>query len=171
MRLTTVAWLACLAALAAPRPAMAQAPVHWTLSPAPNAKAEPGQPITLVLKATIDEGWHLYGMNEPPGPIGLTFAVDQSGPFTLAGAISESTPTKKFDPNFNIMTEYHETTATFTIPLTIAETAPRSAQPFALSVTYQTCTDRICLPPKTEKLQIQIDVGSTGSTRDRKSVV
>ena len=116
--------LACFAVLAAPRAAAAQQPVHWTLAPAPNAKAEAGQPITLVLTATIDEGWHLYAMTEPPGPIALTFAVDKSGPFSLSGAITESAPTKKFDPNFNLMTEYHETTATFTLPLTIAAGTP-----------------------------------------------
>ena len=163
MRLTTVVWLASLAALAAPRPALAQVPVHWTLAPAPNAKAEPGQPITLVLTATIDEGWHLYAMTEPPGPIALTFALDKSGPFSLAGAITESAPTKKFDPNFNVMTEFHESTATFTLPLTIAAGAPNGPQNFAVTVTYQTCNDRFCLPPKNEKLQVQIDVGSTGS--------
>ena len=75
MRLKTFVWLACLAVLAAPRTAAAQVPIHWTLAPAPNARAEAGQPITLVLTATIDEGWHLYGMNEPPGPIALTFVA------------------------------------------------------------------------------------------------
>jgi len=164
MRLRTLAWLACLAVLAAPRAAAAQVPVHWTLAPAPNAKAEAGQPITLVLTATIDEGWHLYAMTEPPGPIALTFAIDKSGPFTLAGAITESAPTKKFDPNFNVMTEYHETTATFTLPLTIAAETSSWPQTFAVTVMYQTCNDRFCLPPKSEKLEVQINFGSAGST-------
>lgn len=163
MRLRILAWFACLAVLAAPRAAAAQQPVQWTLAPAPNAKPQAGQPITLVLTATIDEGWHLYAMTEPPGPIALTFAVDKSGPITLAGAITESAPTKKFDPNFNVLTEYHETIATFTLPLTIAADTPNGPHGFAVTVTYQTCNDKFCLPPKSEKLNVQIDVGSTGS--------
>jgi len=161
MRLRTLAGLACLAVLAAPRAAAAQVPVHWTLAPAPNAKAEAGQPITLVLTATIDEGWHLYAMTEPPGPIALTFAIDKSGPFTLAGAITESAPTKKFDPNFNVMTEYHETTATFTLPLTIAPETSSWPQTFAVTVMYQTCNDRFCLPPRDGTLQTDVVVGSS----------
>ena len=162
MRLKTLVFLACLGALAAPGTAAAQAPVHWNLEPAPGVKAEAGQPITLVLTATIDEGWHLYAMTEPPGPIALTFAIEKSGPFTLTGAISESAPTKKFDPNFNVMTEFHETSATFMLPLIVAASAPRGPQTFAVTVTYQTCNDRFCLPPRSEKLEVQIDVGSTG---------
>src|SRR5215471_4352069 len=160
MRLLTVACLVCVAGLATPRPAQAQTPVHWKLAPAPNAKAEPGKSITLVLTATIDDGWHLYAMTEPPGPIALTFDIDKSGPFTLANAITESAPTKKFDPNFNVMTEYHATTATFTIPLAIADTAPLGPQAFALTVRYQTCNDRFCLPPTNEKLQVELVVAS-----------
>ena len=163
MRLLTVACLACVAGLAAPRPAEAQTPVHWKLAPAANAQAEPGKPITLVLTATIDDGWHLYAMTEPPGPIALTFDLDKSGPFTLASAITESAPTKKFDPNFNVMTEFHETTATFTIPLAIADTASLGTQTFALTVRYQTCNDRFCLPPTNEKLELAVNVAPAGS--------
>ena len=51
------------------------------------------------------------------------------------------------------MTEYHETTATFTLPLTIAADTSSGPQTFAVTVTYQTCNDRFCLPPKSEKLE------------------
>jgi thiol:disulfide interchange protein DsbD len=163
MRPKTLVWLACLAALTAPRAAAAQNPVRWSLAPAADAKPEPGKPIPVVATATIDEGWHLYAMTEPPGPIALTFALDKSGPFALAGAITESTPTKKFDPNFNLMTEFHEEKATFTVPVAPAPGTPAGTHTFVLTVTYQTCNDRFCLPPKTEKLQVELTAGSAGS--------
>ena len=157
-----VAWLVCVGALLVARDASAQTPVHWTLAPAASAKAEPGQPLAMVLTAKIDDGWHLYAMAEPPGPIPLTLAIDKSGPFSLAGSIAESAPSKKFDPNFNVMTEFHEDAATFALPMTIAPDAPRGPTPFRLTVNFQACNAQFCLPPKDETLEISIDVGSTG---------
>lgn len=155
MAIKSVVWLMCLGALAGARDASAQDPIHWTLASAPD------KPLTLVLTAKIDEGWHLYGMNEPPaGPIPTTFTIDQSVPFRLAGAISETAPIKKLDTNFNLVTEFHEEQATFTLPLALAPGTPRGAQPFRLTVNYQACNATFCLPPKDQKFDASMDPDS-----------
>lgn len=158
MTFKSVVWLMCLGALAGARDAAAQEPIHWTLAPAA------GKPLTLVLTAKIDEGWHLYGMNEPPaGPIATTFTIDPAVPFRLAGAITETTPIKKLDTNFNLVTEFHEEQATFTLPFAAAPGTPRGPQPFRMTVNYQACNATFCLPPRDQKFDITIDAGSTGS--------
>jgi thiol:disulfide interchange protein DsbD len=159
VRALVAASLAMLAAVAGP--AARQIPVRWHAAP---AAASPGTPFTLVITATIDNGWHLYALTEPPGPIALTFTIDKTGPFRLAGAITESTPTKKFDPNFGVTTEFHEGTATFTLPMEIAAGTPRGLRTLKVTVNFQTCNDQFCLPPKDEDIEVKINVGSAGST-------
>jgi len=150
-------------ALLAADAAAAQTPIHWSLAPGANAKAEPGKPLAMVLSAKIDEGWHLYGMTQPPGPAPLTLTIDKSGPFSLAGPITGSDPIQKFDPNFNATTQYHEDAATFTLPMMIAAGAPLGQTPFRLTVNFQACNAQFCLPPKDQKLEVSIDIGSTGA--------
>jgi thiol:disulfide interchange protein DsbD len=159
----SAAWVLLLGALLAARPAAAQNPIHWSLAPGAGAKADPGKPLTIILSAKIDDGWHLYGLTQPPGPAPLTLTIDKSGPFSLAGAITESAPIQKFDPNFGATTQYHEDAATVTLPLTIAADAPLGRTPFRLTVNFQACNAQVCLPPKDEKLEVSIDVGSTGA--------
>ncbi len=163
MPVRSAAWVLLLGALLAARPAAAQTPIHWSLAPGAGAKADPGKPLTIILSAKIDDGWHLYGLTQPPGPAPLTLTIDKSGPFSLAGAITESAPIQKFDPNFGATTQYHEDAATVTLPLTIAADAPLGRTPFRLTVNFQACNAQVCLPPKDEKLEVSIDVGSTGA--------
>ncbi len=151
---------AALFALGLPGLAAAQTPVHWSVAPAPTQR---GRPFAVVVTAKIDEGWHLYALSEPPGPIAITFAVDKSGPFKLAGEITESTPTQKFDPNFNVMTAFHENTATFTLPVTAAAGTAAGSHPFTVTVNFQACNDRFCLPPKDQQIALPIDVDAAGA--------
>jgi thiol:disulfide interchange protein DsbD len=157
------AWVLLVGALLVARPAAGQNPIHWSLAPEAGAKPDPGKPVIIILSAKIDDGWHLYGLTQPPGPAPLTLTIDKSGPFTLAGAITESAPIQKFDPNFGATTQYHEDAATITLPLTIAADAALGWTPFQLTVNFQACNAQVCLPPKDEKLQVSIDVGSTGA--------
>jgi thiol:disulfide interchange protein len=159
----SAAWVLLVGALLVARPVAVQTPIHWSLAPEAGAKADPGKPLTIILSAKIDDGWHLYGLTQPPGPAPLTLTIDKSGPFSLAGAITESAPIQKFDPNFGATTQYHEDAATVTLPLTIAADAPLGQTPFRLTVNFQACNAQVCLPPKDEKLEVSIDVGSTGA--------
>ncbi|HUL75321.1 MAG TPA: cytochrome c biogenesis protein CcdA [Vicinamibacterales bacterium] len=160
MPLKSAAWLVCLVALVLPGAAAAQNPVHWSAAP---VTAVPGKSVNIVLTARIDDGWHLYGLNEPPGPSPLTLSFDKTGPFRLSGAVTESTPTKKLDPNFGAVTEYHEGTATFTLPFGVASSLPRGPQSFKITVNFQVCNDTVCLPPKDEEITVKINDGSAAS--------
>ena len=125
-------------------------PITWALAVQPaGATAAPGGKITLALTATIDEGWHLYSIKlEPGGPVPTAITIPDGQPFSLAGEIAEPLPASSFDGNFNKVLEYHETKAVFTIPLKAAAAAPAGKQTARVSISYQTCNDRLCLPPR-----------------------
>jgi hypothetical protein len=64
------------------------------------------------------------------------------------------------DPNFNLMTQYFEGGATFTMTLKPVATAPSGKTDVKVNVTFQTCSDQLCLPPKTVKLTAAVNVAA-----------
>ncbi|MCC7186673.1 MAG: thioredoxin family protein, partial [Acidobacteria bacterium] len=67
-----------------------------------------------------------------------------------------------FDSNFNIDTQYHTESATFYVPVGVP-TGAAGRVPVDLAVTLQTCTERFCLPPTTERLRLVMLVPGTGA--------
>ena len=88
-------------------------------------------------------------------------AVPPASPFRLAGNVIAPLPITAPDANFNIETQYHAEEATFYVPLAVpAGAAGRT--PLDLDVTFQTCTDRFCLPPATERVSLSLLVPGHG---------
>jgi thiol:disulfide interchange protein DsbD len=163
LTVTGAAWLA-VAALAAQG---AADPITWALATqTAGATATPGQTITLALTATIDEGWHLYAIHlEPGGPVATSITVPEGQIFTSAGDIGEPLPVSSFDPNFNRVLEYHETKAVFTVPVRASATARPGRQTVHVMANYQTCNDRLCLPPREAGVSVEVTILPAGNTR------
>lgn len=125
-------------------------PISWALAvQPPGATSAPGSTVTLALTATIDDGWHLYATKlEPGGPLATSITIPEGQLFTAAGEIVEPLPASSFDGNFNKVLEYHEGKAVFSIPVKSATNAPVGKQTVKVSASYQTCNDRLCLPPR-----------------------
>jgi len=70
----------------------------------------------LILKATIDKGWHLYGQYfGEGGPIRLKFEFEESKNYKTIGKVLESPkPKEVMDEVFEIKVQYFERSATFT---------------------------------------------------------
>ena len=47
---------------------------------------------------------------------------------------------------------------TFDVPLRIAATAETGRQKAVVEVRFQTCNQEICLPPKTLKLELDVEI-------------
>jgi thiol:disulfide interchange protein len=140
----------------------AQVVVGWTPRVEASAVVEPGATVEVILEATIDPGWHLYALTqEGGGPQALVIAPASDSPFELAGNIIAPLPFTAPDPNFNIDTQYHAEAATFYVPLKVPADAG-GRMPVDLDVTFQTCTDRFCLPPVTERVSLIFRVPGTG---------
>jgi thiol:disulfide interchange protein len=108
-----------------------------------------GEIESVVIEATIDPGWHLYGLvpTPQPGPSPTSITVTATG-LTIVGPASESRPISAYDPNFEKNVSYHEQSATFTVPVRVD--LPIGTSNAAVNVSYQTCNSSICLPPRTK---------------------
>lgn len=145
------------AILAAAMLCAAPDPVAWSASGAPTAPVKAGGRFSIKLAAKIQEGWHLYSMRQlAEGPIATRIWIAEGQPFSLAGAISAAEPRTLHDASFGMEVELYEGEAVFTLPVRIATAAPAGPQKLVVNASYQTCDNRICLPPKTVKVEVPV---------------
>src|SRR5262245_26478160 len=81
-------------------PAQRLDPIQWTLTSAA-AKAPAGSTIPLHLKATFQEGWHLYSLTTPKGGPIPTTAVLAENPAVKSSKFYQPPPVRQLDRNFN----------------------------------------------------------------------
>ncbi|MGC2237729.1 MAG: cytochrome c biogenesis protein CcdA [Pyrinomonadaceae bacterium] len=134
--------------------AFAQNPTKWSLeSEAKGKTLKAGEKFKAALKAEIEEGWHLYALEQPEGgPVATTIKIPENSTFKIEGKLASSLYISKSDPNFVVdekplETKFFEKQAEFTIPLQAATEA--KADDLAVNVRFQVCNDTVCLPPKT----------------------
>jgi len=124
-------------------------PAKWSLAiEGQQPSYKPGDSVTVKLNVTLEEGWHLYAMEQPSGgPIPTSIKVPKDSALEISGPISSPDPITEFDPNFKIDTKFFKDSAEFRVPLAFkSETAREDVE---LDVRFQLCTDRLCLPPQT----------------------
>ncbi|NJD11889.1 MAG: cytochrome C biogenesis protein [Gemmatimonadetes bacterium] len=149
------ALLAGLAGAARALPAQ-EHPVTFMLGPE-RTQVRPGGTVALTLRAAIPPGWHLYSITqEPGGPIPTTIAVGPETAFALAGGIDGTVPRAALDPNFGMVTETHEDSAAFRLPVRALAASGRHA--VEVRVQYQVCNNRYCLPPVEDTLRAVVAV-------------
>jgi len=138
--------------------AHAQDPVKWTATPAAKTVA-PGAKTTVKLNATIEDGWHIYSVTQAPGgPFPTKITLPKEQPFTLAGTVKGAPPESAFDKNFGITVETYENKAEFTVPVEVDKAAPAGDQTAQVAVRYQACNASLCLPAKTTKVPVALNV-------------
>jgi thiol:disulfide interchange protein len=138
--------------------AQGENPITWTLAEGPK-QVKPAQKFDLQLTAKIDEGWHLYSTTQPPGgPNATRITMPAGAPFSFYGAPGGPPPAVKYDANFSMETETYDGSVTFALPVEVAKDAASGSHKAEVHVRFQTCNERLCLPPKTEKLSVNITV-------------
>ena len=124
-------------------PSMAQIlePAKWSFD-----SKQDGDKVTLVFKATIDKGWHLYDTNLPDGgPVPTSFHFNDNSKIELVGKMTtKQTPIDKFDETFQMKLRYFETKAEF-----VQEVKLKTTEPVTIDGTleFMCCNDETCLPP------------------------
>ncbi len=109
----------------------------------------------LSVRADIAEKWHIFSVTQPPGgPIKTVIKLSESDQFRLTG---EFTPdvgphVVEKDPAFGIRVEEHFGEVVFTAPFEISEGVDVKGLKPSVSFKFQTCSERGCLPPSSEKL-------------------
>jgi len=70
-------------------------PVKWSVA----SKKLNDKEAVVFIKATIQNGWHIYGQNVPDGgPVPTSFTFKSSKDFTLNGATNPTTKAKSMYP-------------------------------------------------------------------------
>lgn len=109
------------------------------------------KPATLVISATLEEGWHLYAVTQKPGgPKATRITVDATSPWQPSAAFVPDQP-----PHIRTITdvpawaglqvEEHEGTVVWRAPL--ATNPEGKATQITGSVSVQMCRETSCSPP------------------------
>ena len=122
--------------------AQIETPVKWSYA----AKKINATEAVVFLKATMDNGWHIYSQTvKDGGPIKTSFKFTPSKEYALVGKTAEPTPVTKYEEAFKMNVSYFEKTVTFQQKIKL-----KSGNVTAIKgqLEYMTCNDKKCLPPE-----------------------
>jgi thiol:disulfide interchange protein DsbD len=141
-------WLLWLLVL----PAFAQAqilnPVKWDYT----AQKINDSTYLLNMRASIDNGWHVYSQHAGDGPIPTSFTFDNNSQVKLAGAVEEKgKEVKTFDKVFNSQLRYYENEVNF-----VQKVIVKGNTTLKGTLEYMVCNDVNCLPPKDVPFSFQL---------------
>lgn len=109
------------------------------------------KPATLVVTATLEEGWHLYAVTQKPGgPKATRITVDATSPWQPSAAfVPDEAPHVRTITDVpawaGLQVEEHEGTVVWRAPL--AANPAGKATRITGSVSVQMCRDTSCSPP------------------------
>ena len=125
-------------------------PVKWKTEVAKVSDYE----YDLIIKSSIETGWHLYATSVPDGgPVATSFSIKKNKDFSTIGNIIEEKGKTIQDPVFKMAIKFFEKSATFKQRIKI-----NNEKPFKIDaeVEYMVCNDQNCLPPSTEELEFSV---------------
>lgn len=116
-------------------------PVKWTVA----TKKLNNNEAVVFIKATIDNGWHIYSTAVPSGgPIATSFAFAKSNDFTLTGKTMEPKPQSKYEEVFKMDVPYHNKEVVFQQKIKLNG---NKATKVSGTVEFMACDKTKCLPP------------------------
>lgn len=115
-------------------------PVTWSYVAKKTSKTE----AIVYVKATIDEGWHIYSQTvKAGGPTKTIFTFSPSKEYTLVGKTIEPKPISTYEKTFKMNVAYFENEVVFQqkVKLNKGQTTVKG------KVEFGVCNDHSCLPP------------------------
>ena len=124
-------------------------PVKWSYF----AKITSKTTATIYIKATIDNGWHIYAQNLPKGgPTKTTISFTPSKEYTLNGKTNEPKPISKYDDSFKMVVNYFEKSVIFQQKVNL-----KKSNLFVKgTVSFMSCDAKQCLPEETVSFSIPV---------------
>lgn len=125
-------------------------PVKWTTS----IKMTDDASGVVVMKATIDRGWHMYSNDLDPsvGPSPLTISWDKLDGVKLSGKWKANKAShKEYDNMFDAELSWW----TGSVELTQAFTATKDKFSIDGTIGYSACNDENCIPPSREPFSLK----------------
>ncbi|MBD1366588.1 sugar transporter [Mucilaginibacter sp. ZT4R22] len=124
-------------------------PVQWSYG---SKRISPTEAV-VFLKATIDEGWHVYSQTvKDGGPVKTAISFNPSKEYQTIGQTAEPKPITRMEKVFGMDVSFFEKSVIFQqkIKLKAKQTTVSG------KLEYMTCNDKQCLPP--EDIQFSIIV-------------
>ncbi len=117
-------------------------PVEWSTSVEKISDTE----YDLIVKATIEDKWHLYSQIVPEdGPIATSFIFTETAAYSLVGKPTEDEGYSAAEPAFdNKVIKYFKNNATFKQRIEILS---KNTQKIVGELEFMVCNDLNCLPP------------------------
>src|SRR4051812_40153892 len=127
--------------------------VGWSaMASAPRPGPHESRLVDVDLKVNVSDGWHVYSLTQltgGPTPMSVTVAP----PYQLAGGITAPSPVKAKDNNFGIDTETYSGAQSFRFAVEIPNRTS-DLPPIEFKVKSQACSDKLCLPAKTQTIKV-----------------
>ena len=127
-------------------------PVLWSFSATKTGE----KTYEIHMKATIQQGWHLYSQSQPNDAIAMptTFTINPNPLFSKEGKIKELGKMEKFrDETLGVTNHQYSNTVDFVQKVKLKSNVKTN---FTGNVEFQTCDDKKCLPPKKINYNIAI---------------
>jgi len=145
-RLTTTIIMACLLAGAQ---AQILHPVKWSYAAKKASKTE----AVVFLKATIEDGWHIYSAYQKEGgPVPTSITFTPSTAYSLYGKLEEPKPATRREDAFNMDVSYFEHEVIFKQHVRLNLSKPDIKG----TLKFMACNDHQCLPPETVNFNILV---------------
>ncbi|WP_316834100.1 protein-disulfide reductase DsbD domain-containing protein [Pedobacter nutrimenti] len=124
-------------------------PVKWSYGQKKISKTE----AIVFIKASIEDGWHIYSQNvKDGGPVKTSVTFAPSKDYVKVGTTSEPKPVTKFEKSFDMNVSYFEKQVIFQqkVKLNKPSTTVKG------KVEFMVCNDSKCLPPTEVEFSVQV---------------
>lgn len=128
-------------------------PVSWTFT---SKKIGDGV-YEVQLAATLQQGWHLYSQTQPKDAIAqpTSFSFNKNPLVEMDGKVKESGKLEKFtDKELGVSANQYSKQVSFVQRIKLKGKAKTNV---VGNVTFQTCDDKKCLPPKTVAFSVALN--------------
>jgi DsbC/DsbD-like thiol-disulfide interchange protein len=124
-------------------------PVHWSYAAKRTGKAG----AVVFIKATIEDGWHIYSQHvKDGGPVATSFSFTPDAAYLPLGKTAEPKPIARFEKAFGMQVSYFEKSVIFQQRVNLKKDKVTVKGQFE----YMTCNDKQCLPPETVAFSIPV---------------
>ncbi len=148
-----------------PAVASAQNPVKWSAAFEPSS-IRAGQGGRIVLSAKIESPWYIYAPSTPPGgPNPTKIEILPNSSLVMAGKIAQPVAIEHFDEGFQMNTETFKQSVSFGVPVRVKPGAKQIKA--TVSVRFQACNARLCLPPQTVEVPLLAKVEPGAARREK----
>ncbi|MEO6151491.1 MAG: protein-disulfide reductase DsbD domain-containing protein [Mucilaginibacter sp.] len=130
--------------------AQIEKPVKWAYA----SKKINSKEAIILIKATIQPGWHIYSQFvKDGGPVATTFTFAASKDFTLNGKTTEPKGIVKHEDVFKMDVTYFEKSVVFQQKIKLNK--PKTIVKGKLE--FMVCNDFKCLPPEEVEFSIPVN--------------